>query len=118
MQNILIVDDNESNLRLISIYCEELGINYETRTSGKAALDAIKHKNFEVVLLDIEMPEMNGAETAFHMRAWQLQTGQLFKILAMSAHDREWLKKFNIEKYFDGLLEKPYTSEKLNKLIG
>ncbi|MCK5537031.1 MAG: response regulator [Bacteroidales bacterium] len=117
MPNILIIDDNPSNLKLMSIYSEELGLIYDTCSSGKEALDVVKHKNFDIVLIDIEMPEMNGAETAFHMRAWQLQTGQIFKILAMSAHDKDWLKKFNIDKYFDGMLEKPYTIEKLESLV-
>lgn len=65
---ILIVDDNYENLQVLGIYLQEIGYDIEFATSGKAALDWLENDEFDLVLLDINMPGMSGFEVCTKMR--------------------------------------------------
>jgi len=56
--------------------------------SANSALDAIKQNNYDIVFLDLEMPEMNGAEMAVYIKVWQIQTRRNFPVYALTAHDK------------------------------
>lgn len=58
--NLLVVDDNKVNRILLARGLEQEGHKIETAENGKQALDMLKHGSYDLVLLDIEMPEMNG----------------------------------------------------------
>src|SRR3954471_24092607 len=62
--NILLVDDQPANLLALQATLEDLGQNLVTATSGKAALRHLLHQDFAVVLLDVQMPGVDGFETA------------------------------------------------------
>ncbi|MDR2887643.1 MAG: hybrid sensor histidine kinase/response regulator [Bacteroidales bacterium] len=65
---ILIVDDNYENLQVLGIHLQEIGYDIEFATSGKAALDWLENDEFDLVLLDINMPGMNGFEVCNKIR--------------------------------------------------
>src|SRR6476659_7320971 len=62
--NLLIVDDQESNLRALEMVLIELGQNIVTAFSGRQALSAVLEQEFAVILMDVRMPGMDGFETA------------------------------------------------------
>ena len=66
--SILIVDDNPNNLLAMEASLERLGEDMVRATSGQQALDFIREQEFAVVLLDVQMPGMDGLETAQHIR--------------------------------------------------
>jgi signal transduction histidine kinase len=66
---ILIVDDNPQNLQLLGKILLETNHEIEFATNGKAALDWINNKNFDLILLDINMPDMNGFEVCGRIRS-------------------------------------------------
>ena len=66
--NILIVDDLPANLTVLEAILKELGINIIKARSGSEALALMIEKDFALVLLDVQMPEMDGFETAELMR--------------------------------------------------
>ncbi|MDO9545454.1 MAG: response regulator [Pelolinea sp.] len=67
--NILLVDDNESNLLTLEAVLEPLGENLVCARSGREALRAVLEHEFAVILLDVQMPEIDGFETASMIRA-------------------------------------------------
>lgn len=69
--SILIVDDNLNNLLAMEASLERLGEDLVRANSGREALDLIRHQDFAVVLLDVQMPVMDGLETAENIRAME-----------------------------------------------
>jgi len=67
--SILVVDDNEQNRELLVAYLEELQCEVRTAGDGFAALDAVKAKRPDIVLLDVMMPRMSGYQACAKMRA-------------------------------------------------
>ena len=67
-KKILVVDDIFSNRLLLSSTLESIGIDSETAENGQKAIEFLENEKFGMVLLDIEMPVMNGIETAKYIR--------------------------------------------------
>ncbi|HZO62103.1 MAG TPA: SpoIIE family protein phosphatase [Gaiellaceae bacterium] len=66
---VLIVDDRPDNLVALEAFLEPLGARIDTATSGREALRLVATEHFAVILLDVQMPEMDGFETAAYIRA-------------------------------------------------
>src|SRR5689334_3828983 len=67
--NILLVDDRRENLVALESVLDELGQNLITASSGREALKQLLQEDFAVILLDVQMPEMDGFETATLIRS-------------------------------------------------
>jgi PAS domain S-box-containing protein len=65
---ILIVEDVLLNQLLIKTLLKEFGYSYETATNGKLAIDKLQKSNYDLILMDLQMPEMNGYETTEYIR--------------------------------------------------
>ncbi|MBN9673408.1 hybrid sensor histidine kinase/response regulator [Roseibium aggregatum] len=81
--HVLIVDDNETNCRLLSALLESFGVSSETARSGQEAIALVAEKRFDAVLLDLHMPEMSGIETAAALR--NLGNGADLALVAVTA---------------------------------
>jgi CheY-like chemotaxis protein len=66
--NVLVVDDNQTNRRLLEALLKRWGLKHQSVASGPAALDLISREAFDIVLLDVQMPEMDGFEVARKIR--------------------------------------------------
>jgi len=67
-ERILIVDDDESFLDLLSAYLDSFGLDYETAQDGQEALEKLRKGSFSIVLTDMIMPRMDGMELLKHLR--------------------------------------------------
>ena len=65
---VLIVDDIFTNRLLLSEILSNLDLEFDEVENGKEAIDAILQKDYDLVLMDIEMPVMNGLETTIYIR--------------------------------------------------
>ena len=90
--NILIVDDEEINIELASIYLENEGYNIFTALSAQDALVIISQENISLILLDVNMPETNGFELALMLKSEE-KTKDIPIIFLTAQHNIEYVAK-------------------------
>ncbi|MBW2012343.1 MAG: response regulator [Deltaproteobacteria bacterium] len=112
-KKILVVDDEESTRALLERTISEFGYKVELACSAEEALDKIKNEEFQLVITDLKMPEIDGAELCRQIRSINLGT----VIYALSGY----LKEFEPEQLqdigFDGHLCKPVNGTVLKSAI-
>ncbi len=114
---ILIVDDIFSNRLLLSSALESIGIESKSVGDGQAAIDSLQEETFGLVLLDIEMPVMNGLETVRYIRNEMSANFTELPVIALTAHNPlEYGDEMN-SAGFTEVLTKPYSIDKLQDLI-
>src|SRR5262249_39590596 len=83
---ILLAEDNPINQVVATQMIRSQGHDVVVANSGKEALDLIARESFDVVLMHIQMPEMDGFEATQALRAQERQTGEHLPVIAMTAH--------------------------------
>lgn len=114
MKKVLIADDIADNIFLLEQILEVMDFECTSAENGEEALEAFKSKHYDVVLLDIEMPVMNGFETAEEIRALPAPKGSV-PIIAISAHSKSFFEEKLKKAGFDDYISKPYTYDKLEE---
>jgi CheY-like chemotaxis protein len=115
--NFLIADDIVMNRFLLKEIVSEIANQVFEARNGRETIALLKEKPVDIILLDIEMPDMNGVDTARFIRKemeWPLsQTA----IVALTAHNpADFFKSFH-SAGFDQLITKPYSIEKIINVI-
>ena len=87
IENILLVEDNEINLEIMQSQLVSLGYQVDTAVNGKDALAKYQKKTYDVILTDIEMPEMNGYELTEKIRRLEENIDKATTIYAITASD-------------------------------
>jgi two-component system sensor histidine kinase BarA len=111
---ILAVDDHPINLKLVSSLLKSLGVSVIEADSGRQALTLLRNQLPDMVLLDIQMPDMDGIEAC---RKIKNNIGYNVPIIALTADAVEGRSNDLIKKGFDGFQAKPVTHENLNALL-
>lgn len=112
-RSVLLVDDVPMNLKVMAAMLRKLKVETVLANNAEEALAALEKTRFDMILTDLWMPGMNGAELA-----WKIRSSKRFpamKIVAATA-DVESRLSFDIS-LFDSVLEKPVSLEKLRKLL-
>lgn len=110
---LLVVDDNALNCRLAAIMLERAGHKVTIARSGAAALRLIAHRRFDLVLLDVEMPEMDGLEVTRRIRALGDPGRRGVTIVAVTANAMQEDRQRCLEAGMDGYLTKPIDGASL-----
>jgi CheY-like chemotaxis protein len=110
---VLVAEDNVLNRRLTAALLERLGHTAVFVADGREAVTQARTGSFDAVLMDIQMPEMDGVEATAQIRAREKATGAHLPIIAVTAHampgDRERCLKAGMDDY----LSKPFRSREL-----
>jgi CheY-like chemotaxis protein len=114
---ILIVDDIFTNRLLLSQILRNLEVDFDEVKNGMEAITALESRDYDVVLMDIEMPKMNGIETTLYIRREMASPINRIPIVALTAHDPVLFFKYYKDVGFDKLLTKPYSVEKLSVIL-
>ena len=115
---ILIAEDNDVSRRVISKMMEILDVDYKLVSDGKLAVDAVKKETYDLILMDCEMPIMNGFEAAAAIQQWQqVKHHQATPIVALTAHVFEEHEQRSISAGMQDFLEKPIKLDALTQLI-
>ncbi|MEN8126834.1 MAG: response regulator [Planctomycetota bacterium] len=107
---ILLVEDQQSNRIVISLMLEALGARVDTAKDGQEALVKVEDNAYDLILMDIKMPKMDGYETTQQLR----EKGVGLPIVALSAKVFNEKEHHQILTIFDGFLTKPVDSRKLS----
>ncbi len=113
----LIVDDMATNRIKLSMTITNLGHLYECCSNGKEAIELLQSKTFDIVLLDIEMPVMNGFETIKFIRDKTIEPVRSIPVIAITAHNPSEIENDLNRLGFTTILSKPYTPDKFHEII-
>jgi CheY-like chemotaxis protein len=115
--NILVAEDNLAIQRVIEQILASDECHIEIVPNGVRALEALAKNHYDLILMDLEMPEMNGFETTARIRAMELATGEHIPILAMTGFHLENGRQKCITAGMDDYLEKPFNITELLETI-
>ena len=119
--SILVVEDNPVNQRVTLLMLRNLGYTADLATNGFEALTAVQTKPYELVLMDSQMPEMDGLEAARRIRAAQARAEPGFPrnliIIAMTANAMSGDREACLAAGMDDYLGKPVKLESLRELL-
>jgi two-component system sensor histidine kinase/response regulator len=104
---ILLAEDNLMNQKLAVGVLGKRGHNITVANNGKEAVDTLQKQEFDLVLMDVQMPEMDGFEATRTIRAKERETGQHIPIIAMTAHAMKGDRERCLEVGMDGYVAKP-----------
>jgi len=116
-RRVLLVEDNEVNQKLAVRVLENMGHQVTLATNGAEACQMVRDANYDVVLMDLQMPVMGGLEATRAIRELEGDKGQRTPILAMTAHAAVQDEKRCLEAGMDGYLTKPIRREQMQKEI-
>ena len=114
-KKILVVDDDELVLLALEELLRPKGYIVETVDSGQKALDLAKKESFDLVILDIVMPEVSGYEVCKKLR--MLEGGEDIPIIMLTAKNSDEDREKGIEAGANLFLSKPISPEKLVELV-
>jgi PAS domain S-box-containing protein len=114
---ILLAEDNLVNQKLAVKLLEKSGHNVHVACNGKEALEAFQKGTFDLILMDVEMPEMNGLEATSLIREAEKKTGSHIPVVAMTAHAMKGDKERCLDAGMDGYVTKPINSKELLETI-
>jgi PAS domain S-box-containing protein len=113
--NILIVEDNETNIRFMIMLMRELGYDFDLAENGSQAVDLVKDKKFDLIFMDIQMPVMNGLDATREIR--KLPNGKEPFIIGLSANAFQEDRDEAVDSGMDDYLTKPVKIMEIAQLI-
>lgn len=115
--NILIAEDSELNRLFLDNLMTAFGVQFEFAADGKEALELLKKKDFDLVLMDIEMPVLTGIEALHIIRKEFLPPKSHIPVIAITAHSGRTYCLELLKNGFDQYLLKPYKKDEIKGLI-
>ena len=117
IENILLAEDNEINLEIMQSQLTSMGYKVDTAVNGKDALTKCQKKNYDVILTDIEMPEMDGYALTKEIRRIEKDSNNPIPILAITASEFDLNEERAKSLGFNGYMLKPLQVDVLEKKL-
>ncbi len=114
---VLLAEDNPVNQTLAMRILEKLGHNVHVVNNGKEALRRSQEEQFDLIFMDVQMPEMDGLEATAAIRDAEATTGKHVPIVAMTAHAMKGDREKCLSAGMDGYLSKPIRIDELKQAI-
>jgi two-component system sensor histidine kinase/response regulator len=114
---ILLVEDNRVNQKIAIRLLEKRGHLAVLAANGKEALDALAQASFDLVLMDVHMPDMDGIEATIAIREKEQSTGLHQPIIAMTALAMKGDRERCLAAGMDGYLAKPMDLQQLDQVL-
>ena len=115
--HILLAEDNEINQKLAVRILEKRGHTVVIAENGRKALETLERERFDLVLTDVQMPEMDGLELTERIRAKEMETGGHIPVIAMTAMAIIGDKERCLEAGMDSYVSKPIKQDELFETI-
>ena len=114
-QSVLVVDDHPVNLEFATEALRRLGHSVVTAATGAEALRMMQARAFDLALIDVQMPEMDGFEVVRRLRS--IERGHHTRVIALTGHTDAEERQRCIEAGMDGVLTKPLTQNRLAAVL-
>jgi len=114
---LLLAEDNPINQKLAVEILQNRGHTVITANDGSEALDALERQSFDLVLMDVQMPKMDGFEATAAIREREKETGEHIPIIAMTAHAMKGDRERCLEAGMDGYISKPIRVTELLEAV-
>ncbi len=115
--NVLLAEDNVVNQRLAASLLERRGHRVMIAANGIEAIDALERQAIDVILMDVQMPEMGGLEATAAIRARERDKSTRVPIIAMTAHAMKGDRERCLDAGMDEYLTKPLDSRRLCEIV-
>ena len=116
--NILLAEDNPINQKLAVRLIQRMGHKVSIALNGRQALEAIETEKFDIILMDVQMPEMDGLEATQAIRTRESLIGRpRIPIIAITAHAMAGDRDRCLEAGMDGYVSKPLNAQELFEII-
>jgi CheY-like chemotaxis protein len=114
---VLLAEDNDVNQRLVTVLLQKRGHSVVAVVNGRDAVEAAAQGVFDLVLMDVQMPVMDGLKATAAIRQAELGTGQRIPIIALTANAMKGDRETCLAAGADGYLSKPVNVSELLTLI-
>ena len=114
---MLLAEDNLVNQRLVVRLLEKRGHRVVVAGTGSEALQALEKESFDLVLMDVQMPEMDGLEATTAIREKEKGSGLHQPVVALTAHAMKGDREKCMAGGMDGYLSKPIRPQELDQLL-
>lgn len=113
---ILVVDDDDLNRHMMKILLGRAGYKVDLACNGLEALDAVKYHQYHMVLMDLQMPIMDGVEASRRIRDWEKGGSRTF-IVALTASYLPGEGHILYEAGIDNYISKPFEVEQIHRML-
>ncbi len=117
MIKILLVEDNNVNRLLISHMLKRKNWEITEAMNGVEACELVRNSDFDIIIMDLQMPEMDGFEAAKEIRKIESETGKRIPIIILTAFANEFNEKFRKSGLTEAYLTKPVNQDLLYELV-
>lgn len=115
--NVLVAEDQIINRKIIVQLLEKKGYNVKAVENGKLALDEVKNNHYDMVLMDVQMPEMDGFDSTKEIRFFEIGKNVHIPIIAMTAHAMKGDREKCLAAGMDFYITKPVNPKELYETI-
>ena len=119
---VLLVDDNPVNLKVAKMLLEKEGVQVDSVMDGETAVAAIQNTSYKMVLMDVQLPGMDGLEATRQIRQWEMSFSQSENhlrtpIIALTGADQEEEQQACLRAGMDDVILKPLRPDKIKKIL-
>ncbi|MFK7806450.1 MAG: response regulator [Saprospiraceae bacterium] len=115
--SVLLVEDNKINIMVAMKFLKKWGLNVDVAENGQIALDLIQEKDYDLVLMDLDMPVMDGYEATAAIRASSLERINRLPVIALSASAVSDFREKAMEIGMNEYVTKPFVPEELYSVL-
>ena len=115
--DILLAEDNEVNRRVATRLLEREGHHVTSAMDGRKAFEMSQQRAFDLILMDVQMPEMDGFQATSAIRTWEKSRDRHVAIIAMTANAMKGDRELCLEAGMDGYVSKPVNMVELRRQI-
>lgn len=115
---ILLVEDNYINQRVVMLIFKQLGFKCDLASNGQVAYEMFRQLPYDLVFMDIQMPVLDGLESAKKIRSFEKEKGIVHStIIALTANETSEFGGKYIEAGMDGAIEKPLKVDQIRNYL-
>jgi CheY-like chemotaxis protein len=116
-KRVLVVDDIPVNQKVLIMHLNKLGVSADAANNGLEAVNACKNKRYSLVLMDLDMPILNGLEATVDIRKFETALGLHTPIIAMTSFDRPGDRERCLQAGMDDFLGKGESKAQLHEIV-